>query len=185
MYNDTVFVALHRRESSVCLGPGIQNAMSLDDKKNILIANSLCVNVLCIQDHTRCLFCVNYRLTLRFFGWLVGPMKVVEVEVNSDDTGKDAKVKQWSGVRIHQCRYLAESNCVSMCVNLCKAPCQTFFTEQLGMPLYMEPNFEDRSCLMVFGQYPPPLDQDPATQQSCLTGCATSMPGNTCHKLAE
>lgn len=26
-------------------------------------------------------------------------------------------------------------SCTAMCVNLCKAPCQTFFTEQLGMPL--------------------------------------------------
>ena len=26
-----------------------------------------------------------------------------------------------------------------MCVNLCKAPVQTFFTEELGMPLTMKP----------------------------------------------
>ena len=37
-------------------------------------------------------------------------------------------------------RYLAESGCVGMCVNLCKAPTQEFFTEQLGMPLTMEPS---------------------------------------------
>ena len=30
-----------------------------------------------------------------------------------------------------------------MCVNLCKTPVQTFFTQQLGMPLTMKPNFED------------------------------------------
>lgn len=29
-----------------------------------------------------------------------------------------------------------------MCNNLCKAPVQAFFTEQLGMPLTMNPNFE-------------------------------------------
>jgi hypothetical protein len=29
-----------------------------------------------------------------------------------------------------------------MCVNLCKSPVQLFFTEQLGMPLTMSPNFE-------------------------------------------
>ena len=33
-----------------------------------------------------------------------------------------------------------------MCVNLCKAPTQEFFTHALGMPLTMEPNFEDYSC---------------------------------------
>ena len=37
-------------------------------------------------------------------------------------------------------RYLYESGCVGMCVNLCKAPCQAFFTEQLGMPLTMNPS---------------------------------------------
>lgn len=37
------------------------------------------------------------------------------------------------------------SNCCR-CVNLCKSPVQTFFTEQLGMPLTMNPNFDDFSC---------------------------------------
>ena len=41
------------------------------------------------------------------------------------------------------CRYLAESGCAGMCVNLCKSPVQTFFTKELGMPLTMKPNFED------------------------------------------
>ncbi len=36
------------------------------------------------------------------------------------------------------CRYLAESNCAAMCTNLCKSPVQTFFTEELGMPLTMK-----------------------------------------------
>jgi hypothetical protein len=34
-------------------------------------------------------------------------------------------------------RYLAESACAGMCVNLCKAPVQQFFTQELGMPLTM------------------------------------------------
>ena len=133
----------------------------------------------CILSH------LNSRLTLRFFSWLVGPMEVVEVEIADSDPDKDLTVKQLSGVQIHRCRYLAESNCTAMCVNLCKSPCQTFFTEELGMPLYMEPNFEDQSCLMIFGQNPPPLDQDPAAQQSCLSGCVTAVSGSRCHKLEE
>lgn len=63
------------------------------------------------------------------------------VDITADD-GRS----QCSGVQIERCRYLAESNCVGMCVNLCQQPVQTFFTEQLGMPLTMEPNFEDYSC---------------------------------------
>ena len=42
---------------------------------------------------------------------------------------------------------------------------QAFFTEQLGMPLAMEPNFEDYSCEMVFGRVPPPPEEDPAYKQ--------------------
>lgn len=82
------------------------------------------------------------------------------------------------------CRYLAESNCVGMCVNLCKAPVQSFFTEELGMPLTMSPNFEDYSCDMVFGLTPPPLDEDEAMRQSCLQQCDTALFRDVqCHKL--
>jgi len=72
-----------------------------------------------------------------------------------------------------------------MCVNLCKAPVQTFFTEELGMPLTMKPNFEDYSCEMVFGLTPPPLDKDEALQQPCLQKCSTALFDKPqCHKLS-
>ena len=125
---------------------------------------------------------VNARITPAFFTWLVGPMKTIEVEIQSPEDGK--LVIQKSGVQIERCRYLAESGCVGMCVNLCKAPVEGFFTEQLGMPLYMEPNFEDYSCKMVFGQKPPPLEEDPVRSQVCLGDCATAIVGGArCHKL--
>ncbi|CAD7702264.1 unnamed protein product, partial [Ostreobium quekettii] len=100
---------------------------------------------------------LNARITPAFFKWLVGPMETVEVEIDGQ--------KQMSGVHIEKCRYLEESGCTGMCVNLCKAPCQTFFTEELGMPMTMKPNFEDNSCEMIFGQRPPPLEEDEAMQQ--------------------
>ncbi len=83
------------------------------------------------------------------------------------------------------CRYLAESGCAGMCVNLCKAPVQTFFTVELGMPLTMKPNFEDYSCDMVFGLTPPPVDEDEGTlQQPCLQECSLAVfDGVQCHKL--
>ena len=90
---------------------------------------------------------LNAIITPAFFTWLVGPMQTIEVEVQRPD---GSTVVQRSGVQIEKCRYLAESGCVGMCVNLCKAPCQTFFTDQLGMPLLMEPNFEDLSCKVGF-----------------------------------
>ena len=72
-----------------------------------------------------------------------------------------------------------------MCVNLCKTPTQTFFTEELGMPLTMKPNFEDYSCDMVFGEKPPSLDNDEVNNQSCYEAYPQGKLGlSKCHKLA-
>ena len=147
------------------------------------------------------------QITPAFFTWLVGPMQTVEA------TADDGEVQR-SGVHIercrcaataahhivivpsnpgiqhgidslaHKCRYLAESNCVGMCVNLCKAPVQTFFTEELGMPLTMKPNFDDYSCEMVFGLTPPSLEEDEVMQHGCISECTTALgEGAVCHKL--
>lgn len=94
------------------------------------------------------------------FIWLVGPLSVKEVEID----GK----KQRSGVQIKKCRYLEQSGCVGMCINLCKAPTQDFFTQKFGIPLTMTPDFTDFSCEMIFGQVPLPPDRDSAYQQGCL-----------------
>ncbi|MQL68864.1 hypothetical protein Taro_001155 [Colocasia esculenta] len=101
----------------------------------------------------------NAALTVPFFHWLVGPSEVVEVEVNG--------VKQRSGVHIKKCRYLENSGCVGMCINMCKIPTQDFFTNEFGLPLTMIPNFEDMSCDMVYGQVPPPFEEDPVSTQPC------------------
>jgi hypothetical protein len=42
----------------------------------------------------------------------------------------------------------------------------------------MKPNFEDLSCEMIFGQAPPPLEEDPALQQPCFAA-------SQCHKAAH
>ncbi|CAN6585765.1 hypothetical protein ACFX13_015277 [Malus domestica] len=103
----------------------------------------------------------NAALTVPFFHWLVGPSEVVEVEIDG--------VKQRSGVHIKKCRYLENSGCVGMCVNMCKFPTQDFFTNEFGLPLTMIPNFEDMSCEMVYGQVPPPFEEDPVSKQPCFT----------------
>ncbi|GAA0154070.1 hypothetical protein Leryth_005232 [Lithospermum erythrorhizon] len=119
----------------------------------------------------------NASLTVPFFHWLVGPSEVVEVEVNG--------VKQRSGVFIKKCRYLENSGCVGMCVNMCKIPTQDFFTNEFGLPLTMIPNFEDMSCEMVYGQVPPPFEQDPAGKQPCFKDlCSTAnVNSSICPKL--
>ncbi|KAH9565220.1 hypothetical protein CY35_04G066600 [Sphagnum magellanicum] len=118
---------------------------------------------------------LNARITPLFFSWLVGPCEVVEVTI------QDKKLR--SGVHIHKCRYLETSGCTGLCVNLCKLPTQYFFTEELGMPLTMEPNFEDLSCEMIFGQIPPRPEDDPALQQGCFSKCPTSSTSAVCPKL--
>ncbi|XP_043726025.1 beta-carotene isomerase D27, chloroplastic [Telopea speciosissima] len=119
----------------------------------------------------------NAALTVPFFHWLVGPSEVVEVEVNG--------VKQRSGVHIKKCRYLENSGCVGMCVNMCKIPTQDFFTNEFGLPLTMNPNFEDMSCEMVYGQVPPPFDEDPVSKQPCYANlCSVANPSSSvCPKL--
>jgi len=114
----------------------------------------------------------NAWFAARLFPWLIGPCELVEAEV----TGADGQTRvQKSDVHIQKCRYLEESGCVGLCVNLCKLPTQQFFTEKFGIPLTLTPNFEDLSCEMVFGQVPPMLESEAAYYQPCLSD-RTGMP---------
>ncbi|RID44468.1 hypothetical protein BRARA_I01257 [Brassica rapa] len=98
----------------------------------------------------------NAALTVPFFHWLVGPSQVIE-----------------------------NSGCVGMCVNMCKIPTQDFFTNEFGLPLTMNPNFDDMSCEMIYGQVPPSFEDDPATKQPCLADiCSIANPSSPiCPKL--
>lgn len=109
---------------------------------------------------------LNAWFATLMFEWLVGKCEVKEVEIIAADGSKKV---QKSGVKIQKCRYLEQSGCVGMCVNMCKLPTQDFFTQDFGIPLTMIPNFEDLSCEMIFGQIPPPLETEDAYHQSCLT----------------
>lgn len=121
---------------------------------------------------------LNAWITPSFFSWLVGPAKQYEVEINGQ--------MQNSGVKIEKCRYLETSGCVGMCVSLCKIPTQTFFTEQMGMPLTMNPNFEDLSCEMIFGLAPPPLAEDKVYTQPCFSQCpSANSSAPACPKLSS
>ncbi len=130
------------------------------------------------------LVCVlNAWFAAQMFEWLVGPCTVVETEVK----GFDGVVRsQPSAVQIEKCRYLEESQCVGMCVNMCKLPTQAFFTQKFGIPLSMTPDFEDFSCQMVFGNVPTEPSEDEALQQTCLQECSAGSPdASACHKLAD
>lgn len=132
---------------------------------------------------TRLVCILNAWFAAQTFVWLVGPC---EVEAATVDLPDGSVRSQRSGVHIKKCRYLAESGCVGMCVNLCKVPTQTFLTEKFGIPLTMTPNFEDLSCKMIFGQLPPTLDTDPAYHQPCLKQqCPTAkLTATVCPKIS-
>lgn len=107
----------------------------------------------------------NARITTLGFYWLVGPMQIEEQEVQFK-----GGTEVWrSKVKIEKCRYLEVSGCKGMCINMCKRPTQSFFTDTLGLPLTMTPNFEDLSCEMKFG-VPPPLkfENDEAYNEPCF-----------------
>ena len=115
---------------------------------------------------------LNAWFATLLFEWLVGPCEVRTVEVMGADGQPRA---QRSGGYIEKCRYLEQSGCVGMCINMCKLPTQAFFTQDFGIPLTMTPNFEDLSCEMVFGQLPPPLETEDCYHQPCLTAqCPTA-----------
>lgn len=117
---------------------------------------------------------LNARITPAFFSWLVGPMETRSAEIPKPGDPHGTLVTAQSAVYIKKCRYLEESACVGMCVNLCKAPTEYFFTNELGVPLYMKPNFETKECVMTFGLTPPPLDQDPEIYNTpCYAACPT------------
>ena len=99
-------------------------------------------------------------------GWLVGPNSQQPSEVDGQPL--------FSRVLVKRCRYLEASGCKSQCVNICKVPTQSFFTNECGLPLTMKPNFEDLSCELIFGQQPPELADDEAFSQPCFVGCAVA-----------
>ncbi|KAF5482311.1 hypothetical protein F2P56_002892 [Juglans regia] len=101
--------------------------------------------------------------TTVFFAWLVGYCEVRESELNGR--------RERNVVHIKKCRFLEETNCVGMCINLCKMPSQAFIKDSLGMPVNMVPNFDDMSCEMIFGQDSPASTDDPALKQPCYKQC--------------
>jgi hypothetical protein len=131
---------------------------------------------------TRLVCVLNAWFAAQMFEWLVGPCEVADAEINlADGTVRS----QSSAVDIKKCRYLVDSGCVGMCVNMCKVPTQTFFTEKFGIPLTMTPNFEDLSCKMIFGQIPLTPETDPDYHQPCLKQqCPTArLTDEACPKL--
>ena len=80
---------------------------------------------------------LNAKICQIVFAWMVGPMTV------ETTTENDLNENIASKVQITKCRWLQESGCTGMCVNMCKTTTQDFFTNTFNMPLTIKPNFED------------------------------------------
>ncbi|KAK3415375.1 hypothetical protein EUGRSUZ_H01003 [Eucalyptus grandis] len=108
------------------------------------------------------------RVTALTCQWLMGKCTVNSVDL-LDGTSCQ------SGVFVERCKYLEESKCVGICVNTCKLPTQSFFKDYMGVPLLMEPNFEDYSCQFKFGIHPPQPQEDAALKEPCLEICPNAI----------
>mmetsp|Transcript_33412 Transcript_33412/g.42907 ORF Transcript_33412/g.42907 Transcript_33412/m.42907 type:complete len:270 (-) Transcript_33412:182-991(-) len=95
-----------------------------------------------------------------FFKFLVGP--------NNSDVRND---EQLGGVYVERCRFLEETGCKGLCLNMCKIPTQEFFKETLGLDMTMSPNYETNECRLSFGLKPLPIEEDPDVPIGCLAGC--------------
>eukprot|EP00899_Mesostigma_viride_P028522 jgi/Mesvir1/8855/Mv02751-RA.1 len=98
--------------------------------------------------------------------WLMG-----KCEVNEIDT-PGGKLR--SGLKVEKCRYLEQSGCAGVCVHTCKFPTQRFITEGMGIPLQMEPNYQDYSCQFKFGVPATERHLDQALLVGCLSICPTA-----------
>ncbi|KAK9055868.1 hypothetical protein SSX86_026955 [Deinandra increscens subsp. villosa] len=102
------------------------------------------------------------RVTAISCQWLMGTCTV-----NSIDLPDGSSLP--TGVFVERCKYLEESKCVGICMNTCKLPTQEFFMDHMGVPLLMEPNFNDYSCQFKFGVSPP--EDDSTLKEPCLEVC--------------
>ncbi|KAH9325654.1 hypothetical protein KI387_005832, partial [Taxus chinensis] len=78
------------------------------------------------------------RVTAATCQWLMGRSTVIALDLPDGSCN--------SGVLVERCRYLEASKCAGICIHTCKLPTQMFIKEYMGIPLHMEPNFNDFSC---------------------------------------
>lgn len=112
--------------------------------------------------------------------WLVGESRLLEPAEEAvacsdwhaanpqDSGGSAANTTQGPILLIRKCKFLeAVGGCKGACLNLCKGATEEFLSNELGLPVYMDPNLEDFSCRMMFFQQPLPPEKDPAFQKPC------------------
>lgn len=114
--------------------------------------------------------------TARLLKFLVGRMTVTERAQGDHRAG---------GVLIERCSVLENSQCMGICLRMCKLPTEKFFAESWGTPLHMQPNFETYECQLSFGVEPPAPETDPTLPQGCLTQCPSARPGDCAQSTSK
>lgn len=118
---------------------------------------------------------MNCFVTKWTTNWLMGPSEVYDLDERLPD-GTVSVVAPSSGLLIEKCRFLESTGCVKTCLHACKVPTQSFFMEEMGLPVTLSPNMSDLSCRFQFGVVPVDLRDDPINLSPCLDICAKSNP---------
>ena len=130
-------------------------------------------------------------VTPRVLPWLVGDAEVNDVPVDGSVALDDVREVSTSvlaavtkaprapagykqGVLLKRCRVLEETGCAAVCANVCKHPTQKFFTEEIGLPVTLTPNYETFECQFSFGATPPDPADDVAFSTPCFRQCPAS-----------
>ena len=109
--------------------------------------------------------------------WLMGPCVLEDLEDGELNVARAREPRMRDGkgqvVLVQRCRFLEEAGCASVCVNACKMPTQTFFNDDMGVPMRMIPDYETLQCRFQFGV--PPTDEDEAEARAapCFGACPT------------
>ena len=128
--------------------------------------------------------------------WLVGAAEVNDVPEKYDEAAKGSEEEEEEehmvpanafeglvgrrskksgykqGVLVKRCKVLEQSGCVSVCKNVCKIPTETFFTDVVGLPVTLVPNYETLECQFCYGRVADGTEGEEAG--GCYVGCAAS-----------
>ena len=100
--------------------------------------------------------------------WLMGECEINDCEIDGGGIGRN------QGLLVKRCRFLEEAGCASVCVNSCKQPTQSFFNEDMGLPLTMTPDYDTHECQFSFGLTPTEQSELDAKDTPCLSRCPTN-----------
>jgi len=95
------------------------------------------------------------------FGYLVGPS-------SPNRRSQDGKR---GGLLVHKCKFLQQSNCKGLCLHQCKLPAEELFFKDLGVQLYVKPNFITQECQWSWGIPSPSIQSDPNWPIGCISSC--------------